>query len=250
MRSYWIQNKLNSINDIDFEGLELNGLQKAQIHAAHTRQTYINHEALARFLSVDVQGPITYIDFEWDTFAQPPYAGMHPFDVVVFQFSLHILTQEELIHHEFLGSQDCREAFLEALFKALPEHGQIFAYNAFGAEVLRLKELAQIYPQWAPKIEATRQRFKDLAEVFNQGIVYDPRMKGSLTLKRIHQVIQPTSSYTDLRIAHGLDAVYHYRNLDETQDELRQALLAYGKMDTQAMVDVYLWLERLQSQHA
>ena len=72
-------------------------------------------------------------------------------------------------------------------------------------------------------------------------------MKGAYSLKRIIEAIHPELSYENLAISHGMDAVYHYRNLvdDEEQDEVKAALLSYCRMDTLAMVKVFQWLESL-----
>lgn len=37
--------------------------------------------------------PLSYLDFEWDTYVLSPYAGMRPFDVLCFQYSLHVRDQ-------------------------------------------------------------------------------------------------------------------------------------------------------------
>ena len=156
--------------------------------------------------------------------------------------------EDGLIHHrEFLGQGDCREAFIVSLLSHLPREGPLFAYNAFGAEVIRLRQLAEQFPRYQTDLKLVIDRFVDLASIFIDGIVYDAKMRGAFSLKRIINAINPDLSYEKLAISHGLDAVYHYRNLseDEEQDGVREALLSYCRMDTLAMVKVYQWLKTL-----
>ena len=68
---------------------------------------------------------------------------MKAFDVLPFQYSLHVLENGELKHHEFLGEGDTRRAFIESLLNDMPKEGPIFAYNAFGAEVIRFKRTSK-----------------------------------------------------------------------------------------------------------
>ena len=62
-------------------------------------------------------------------------------------------------------------------------------------------------------------RMVDLAVLFTEGIVYLSAMKGSFTLKNIIQVINPELNYAALSIGHGLEAVKHYRTLENNDDE-------------------------------
>lgn len=94
---------------------------------------------------------VSYLDFEWETYAFPPYEGMKPFDVLVFQYSLHIEEQQELRHVGFIGERDCRRAFLEHLLAHIPKTGTILVYNMEGAEKLRLVQLAQQFPRLVKK---------------------------------------------------------------------------------------------------
>ena len=59
---------------------------------------------------------------------------MKPFDVLCFQFSMDVEHEEgaALVHHEFLGKGDCREAFICALLKQIPQEGTILVFNMEG----------------------------------------------------------------------------------------------------------------------
>jgi hypothetical protein len=243
-RSFWLKKGLKSVQELNLTEESLSNAQYAQIQAVKNQGIFVDRIGLKAWLSTVQTNPISFIDFEWDTYAQPPYQGMRPFDVIAFQFSLHVLEDQSLNHYEYLSSGDCRKDFVKQLLKLIPKSGSILAFNAFGAETIRIKELANMFPEFEDELLSLVERFDDLATVFNNGTIYHHEMRGSYTLKKIHQAIAPQNSYEQLSIAHGMDAVYHYRSLDheDDQEEIKKALLAYGKMDTLAMVDVYQWL--------
>lgn len=219
----------------------------AQIQAHALGGRFVDHLSLSHWFKQFDQQKVTFVDFEWDTYGIPPYEGMRPFDVMPFQFSMHSLEAETLIHKEFLGQGDCRENFIQSFLECLPKEGPILAYNAFGAEVIRLQHLGDQFPAYKEALDEAIERFVDLAQVFVGGTVYDIKMKGSFSLKNLILAIDPELSYEKLAISHGIEAVLHYRTLqdDETDEPKRQALLSYCHMDTLAMVKVFEWLKTL-----
>jgi len=219
----------------------------AQIQAHQLNGRFVDHLSLTHWLKQFEGQRISFVDFEWDTYGIPPYEGMRPFDVLPFQFSMHSLDDGKLIHQEFLGQGDCREDFIQSFLKCLPKEGLILAYNAFGAEVIRLQHLGDQFPHYKEALDQVIARFVDLAQVFVGGTVYDVKMKGSFSLKNLVLAIDPELSYEKLAISHGIDAVLHYRTLqdDESDEPKRQALLSYCHMDTLAMVKVFEWLKTI-----
>lgn len=219
----------------------------AQLQTYLTKNRFVDRLALGNWLKSYNQKVISFVDFEWDTYGIPPYIGMKAFDVLPFQYSLHVLKNNELIHKEFLGEGDTRRHFIESLLRDMPEQGPIFAYNAFGAEVIRLKELAVQFPEYEEQISHLISRFVDLATLFISGVIYDEKMEGQFSLKQLIKVIDPSLTYENLAISHGMEAVAHYRTKqDEESDEImREALLSYCRMDTYAMVKVFEWVKEI-----
>lgn len=252
-RQEMIEQGIQRMADIPLDMIEGSRTQFAQIMADKLGGLFADRFALSDWLKRTQEGPISFLDFEWDTFALPPYEGMRPFDVLPFQYSLHILESNELKHLEFLGTQDCRLGFVETLLKDLPETGTVYAYNAMGAEAIRLREMARQFPQYAKKLEAIIDRMRDMAVPFIGGLVYDLKMRGNYSLKKIIQAINPDLSYSRLSIQHGMEAVYQYREMEDSEDEddgqSKKELLEYCSMDTYAMVEVYRWLIGLVGQN-
>ena len=238
------------LKDADLDRVEGNRLQYAQIKASQNGGLFVDKLALKEFLNNINKRPISFVDFEWDTYLIPRYKGMKALDVIPFEYALYVLDKdsEELKNYSFVGNGDCRREFLEGLLEKLPKEGPILAYNAYGAECKRLKELEEIYPEYSEQIEDILSRFVDLAIPFLEGIVYDIRMGGNFTLKRLVNVVS-NLNYKDLDICDGMDAVYSWRGIDRGLDvdeqEIVEQLIKYCSLDAYGLYLVYKWLYTL-----
>ena len=237
------------LKDADPYRIEGLPLQYAQIMADRQGGTYADKAALRTWLD-RIQYPIAFIDFEWERYAVPPYEGMRPFDVLPFEYSVHLLYEDGRVEHKiFLDTQDDRRDFIRGLIHDLPKSGSVVAYNASGAEIIRLYEMMEQFPQYTGEIQSIIDRVEDLQIPFENGIVYDVRMAGSLSLKTITGILDK-HLYNDLDINQGMDAVYQWRRLDRNEadrdkQKIEEQLKQYCGMDTYAMVIVFRWLKDL-----
>jgi len=243
----FLKEGIYTMDKIPLDRIEGSAQQYAQIMAVREGGLYVQQYALKQWLNELDLDHLNFLDFEWDTYGLPPFTNMKPFDPVCFQYSLHTYHDGNLNHYEFLETGDTRLSFIKSLLSQVPKDGPIIAYNAFGAETIRLKELAFQFPAYRKELLALVERFVDLEEVFDLGLVYDVRMKGLYSLKSIIQVVDPTMNYDQLSISHGMDAVMHYRNYakQDEDEETMDALLKYCRMDTLAMVEIIKWLMNL-----
>lgn len=243
---------ISSMTQLDLDELQATYLQYAQYQSAITNQVYVDQAALAHWLN-KLEHPFSFIDFEWELIGIPLYHGMKPYDVLPFQYSLHYEEHGKIVHREFLSSMDCRKAFIESLLEHIPAAGSIIAYHAEGAEKLRLKELAEQFPQYATRLLKLCDRMVDLTYPFLNGVVYHPHMRGTYSLKKLLEVIEPDHNYQGLKIHHGLQAVYVHRMLPQlTAEEQEEAIINlknYCAMDTYAMVVVIRYLNQLIESH-
>lgn len=238
---------ISRLKDVDLNRLEGNRVQYAQIMASKNNGLFVDKYALKDWLNKLNERPISFIDFEWDRYLIPEYKGMKPMDVVCFEFALYILDENgELIHKTFVGTKDCRLEFIKGLLDNLPTSGPILAYNAEGAECLRLKELSLIYPEYKNQLDEINARFIDLAVPFIEGIVYDSRMQGNFTLKKLVDICSDYS-YSDLDIYNGMEAVYNWRNIDrgKNDEKVIDDLKQYCSLDAYGLFLVYRWLVKL-----
>lgn len=235
------------LKDANPELLEGNQIQYAQIMADRLGGLFVDKFNLKKFLNKLQGRPISFIDFEWDTYLVPKYNGMSPLDVLPFEYALYILDEnDELKHYTFVGNGDCRRDFVEALLKQIPPSGPIVAYNALGAEVRRIRELASYFPEYRIELENIANRFVDLAMPFIEGIIYDVRIAGNFSLKRLVDVVSDLN-YKNLSINDGIEAVKKWREIDLNNGEINEEevinnLIEYCSLDAYGLYLVYKWL--------
>lgn len=248
------QEGIQFLKDADIERIEGSRQQYAQIMADQEGGLHVDRYALKSWLSY-IKFPISFLDFEWERFAIPPYEGMKPYDVMPFEYSLHILQADGTMTHKvYLNIHDDRKDMAENLVKDIPAEGTVMAYNAAGAEMIRIAEFAQQFPQYSKQLLSINQRMEDLQLIFETGTVYDVRMRGQWSLKIIMAMMHD-KSYKDLDINQGMDAVFQWRHLDYSDenvdhDKIVEDLKKYCGMDSYAMTVVFQWLQKINEETA
>lgn len=247
---YEIKNRgIQYLRECDFSLIEGTRMQYAQIRADQQGGLFCDKLALHSWMK-QIKYPINFLDFEWECFAIPPYQNMKPYDVLPFEYSIHILEEDGTLKHKvFLDVHDSREKLAESLVENISSCGSVVAYNAKGAEMIRIQELANQFPQYREQLNSMNQRMIDLQDPFVNGFVYDVRMRGSWTLKQIMSLMDEPG-YRDLDIRNGMDAVFRWRQLDrqiEFSDNKKiiEELKKYCGMDTFSMAIIYQWLRDL-----
>lgn len=221
-------------------------LARAQFEAARNLQAggwgiYIDKEGVGQWLE-RLQYPICYLDFEWDTFALPPYEGLKSFDVLCFQYSCHIEYEDGHIEqHSFFRQGDCREAFIQSLLEVVPETGSVVVFNREGAEKLRLQQLASQFGQYKEELSQIWKRMVDLSTPFARGYYHDLRQKGHCSLKTLVPLFS-SRSYQELDVQDGLQTVEVYRHLhemDPAQQECKiEQMKSYCALDSEGLIDI------------
>jgi hypothetical protein len=228
------------------EGYTLSAGQRLQIKSTIGQEVHIDREALGNWLD-SLQYPLFFMDFECFQPAVPLYEGSRPFQQVPFQFSVHRILEDGagLEHVAFIGDPlpDPRLDFLQALLKAVEENGTVLAYNK-SFEISRLKDLAIQFPEYKESIAALIKRISDLMEPFQQQWYYAPDMHGSYSIKMVLPALVPELSYEGMAIADGQAASYAFESLmymedDEKKKKIKEDLLQYCNLDTEAMVRVW-----------
>lgn len=241
-----------SLGQMEQPGPSVSSYEYAQIQAACSENgIFLDPAALAGWME-ELVWPLCYLDFEWETFACPPYEGMKPFDVLCFQYSLIIEEKDgTCIRRSFSGIHDCRRQFIEHLLKDLPQTGSIVVFNREGAEQLRLQQLADQFEEYRQPLEALQQRMVDLAAPFESGACYDIRQRGKSSLKTLLPLFSDCS-YDSLDIHNGMEAVYAYRAACQASsaksERIAEAIDEYCMMDVLAEQEVLHGLQaRLQA---
>lgn len=223
----------------------LSANQQLQVQAEKTGEVTRDQEALDEFKS-QLVWPLYFMDFETFMPAVPMYEGTHPYQMLPFQYSLHVLgaAGEEPAHFAFLGTppEDPREEFIRSLLKNIGKSGSVLTWNqAF--EISRLNEIARDFPQYSGEIAALVERVVDLMLPFQRKHLYTPQMKGSYSIKNVLPALVPELSYKDLEIQEGGTASLVYMSLYSDPDPAsvaakRENLLRYCALDTLSMVRI------------
>lgn len=222
---------------------KLTSHQEIQKRCAKTKKTHINKEKLDEFLKT-LKYPLYYFDFETFSSAIPFYDGTRPYQQVPFQFSLHVVKDKnsspEHVSYLAEGCNDPRPKLLSALKKFLGKKGSIIVYNrSFEKKVL--KDLAEFSPKEKKWIESVIDRIIDLIVPFQNFYYYNPKQKGSASLKGVLPAVTGKNGYEKLKI-NGDTAGLAYLNLyfgekiPEEEKEIRKDLEKYCGLDTEGMV--------------
>jgi hypothetical protein len=199
----------------------------------------------------ELEFPIYFFDLETFSPAIPRFEGLRPYDSLCFQFSCHVLGEDEKVEHfEFLeqGSEDPRIPFVNALLKVIGWQGSVVVYNA-SFERARLNELAQFFPEYEPDLKHIIHRLWDQLVIFKHWYL-DPRFGGSNSIKRVLPVLVPQLSYSELKIQQGDEASWKWAEMIELlpgpeKDRIAQELLEYCKMDTLAMLEIHKMISQV-----
>ncbi len=231
--------------------LKLSAIQARQVRAAKEGVLVVEDslgEALAPF-----ESPLAFLDFETVSPAIPVWNGCRPWDRVPVQFSVHVQRPGGgFAHHAWLaeGPGDPRAEQAERLVAACAGAQAIVAYNSsFERDCIRL--LADAAPGLAQELGLLELKLVDLLPAVRNH-VYDPKFRGSFSLKSVLPALVPDLSYDDLDVKDGAEATLHLWRLVFEPDyygqreraRIRAALLAYCERDSWATVKL---LERLRA---
>jgi hypothetical protein len=220
----------------------LSAKQQSQRAVAISGKPHVKRTQIEKFLST-LEYPLHFLDFETFTTAIPIFDGTWPYQQIPFQFSLHLVREvgAQPEHARFLveGRHDPRSDFMRQLKSAIESVGSILVFNA-AFEKGRLRELAEVIPQYEDWVEAVTGRMVDLLIPFRAFNFYHPDQGGSASMKSVLPALTG-KDYADLEIQEGNTAGREFirvtfGNVSESERErVRRALDIYCGQDTEGM---------------
>jgi len=236
-----------TLNDIP-EDFELSAIQQKQIEAIKNQKPVVDIQAVKDSLS-SLTYPLYFLDYETCNTALPLYTGYHPQQQMVFQYSLHTLTENgHMSHSEFLCEvkSDPSIKLLESLKNEIGDTGSVIVWNKT-FEQSRNSEMAKIHPEYENFLLSINKRVYDLAEVFKKGMYVDQNFEGRWTIKKVLPTLVPELSYSDLEISKGDQAMVAWWEMvnagqsinEESKSKTVSALKKYCELDTLAMVEIW-----------
>ncbi len=191
-----------------------------------------------------VRFPVHHLDFETVMLAVPRFPETRPYQALPVQWSNHIEQDHgDIVHHEYLHGEgtDPRKQLAEALLESLGSKGSICVYSPYEKSVI--EQLAEVLPLLRTALHALVKRIWDLHPIVRDHY-YHPHFDGSYSLKEILPVLVPSMGYADLAIKEGGHAATQYYRMVFVETDwierakIQEALLAYCKRDTLAMVEL------------
>ncbi len=240
--NHFIENEIFQFDEID-ENYKFHGKSKTKLNKLKETEIKIDKAKISSFLKTFIK-PYYYFDFETYQMAVPEFDKIRPYQMIPFQYSLHIQDENNLIHSEFLGDSatDPRIPLIEKMINELGEKGSIITYNAT-FEKTRLKEMAIDFPAYKKQLNNIKDRIVDLMVPFQKMWYYNPKFKASYSIKYVLPALIPSLSYQNLNIQNGGDASSIYPKIKDMklddQEKTRTDLLEYCKLDTLAMVKIH-----------
>ena len=232
---------------------------------------YVDKEKIKSYLD-SIEYPLYHLDFESFPCPMPRFRGEKPYTQSCFEFSLHIEKEPgkcdiDKDNYVFLAEtlEDERENMVKELVNRIDiTKGTMLAQNVT-FERGRLKELAEIFPQYREHLLKIRENSTDLLYGIKtdfklyESLGYDEercklvnfyhkKQSGSYSIKKTLPVLSDLT-YSNLEVKNGTEALVTY-SLYDTMNEFdlnkaKKALKIYCKQDTWAMVVILESLRNL-----
>jgi len=231
------------------DAFKLTANQAETVAVVKSGRPFVDVAGLASDLS-KVSWPVYHLDFETVNAALPLWARTRPYEVVPFQYSIHVHQEDGAHEHrEYLhvDGTDPRRPLAERMLDALGATGSVTHYTPYETRVL--DGLVEALPDLADRIRAVEARMLDVEPIIKANTKH-PNACGRTSIKYVLPAWCPDMSYADLGIRDGQTASVRYlkavRGLVESDEAGRTFadLVEYCGMDTLAMVHLLEALRR------
>jgi hypothetical protein len=243
---------ITTIEDIP-ESFGLSIKQRKYARAALTGQPEVDKPAIQDALGA-LEYPLYFLDYETFNPVLPLFNGYHPYEHIVFQYSLFRTENpgDDPIYFECLltAPRDPAPEIIPHLLHNLGPSGSVVVWNQ-SFEAHRNKDLARHCPEHAERLLGINDRLFDLMQVFKDGRYVHPDFHGSASLKAVLPVLFPGLNYQNLPISQGEEAMLHWYRIVTGQipekeiPEVEAAMKAYCRLDTLGMIKILTYLQEI-----
>lgn len=251
---YFMDEHIYAIDDVA-DDCELGDAQRLQVRAHKSGEPIIDRGAIEQVLSA-YAFPLYFLDYETYAPAVPTFDGYSPYQRIPFQFSLHILrdNESEPEHVEFLrpDRSDPTLAVAELLDRHIEPGGTVIVWYAPFEKGVN-KEIAERRRSHAVQMERINGQVQDLRNIFEKQYYVDPKFRGSTSIKAVVPVLTPELSYGHLAIREGATASEQWWKMTAEgtaaaeRQRIERALREYCALDSYAMYAIWEKLHRVVS---
>ena len=223
-----------------------------QILVHKSQEPLIDLEAIKAELDTLIF-PLYFLDYETYPTAIPPYSGYHPYQQIVFQYSLHVLQDKNSKPVPFeclILDGEPSERIAKSLREHMGDTGTVVSwFKTF--ENSRNRELANFLPAYKDFFLGIIARTYDLMDIVEGQHYVHPGFEGRASIKKVLPVLAPHLSYKTLGVQSGTDAIEAYRQITKGKligdmaKEKESQMLEYCKLDTYAMYVIWKHLADL-----
>jgi hypothetical protein len=223
-----------------------------QVRVYKSQKPLIDIEAIKKELNSFVY-PLYFLDYETYTTAIPIYDGYHPYQHIVFQYSLHVLKDKSSKPFDLkclVLNKEPSEDIVKSLRENIGNTGTIISwYKNF--ENSRNRDLAKLHPEYKDFLLGMVSRTYDLMDIVENQYYVHPEFHGKASIKKVLPVIakiigrEEELSYKKLGVQNGTDAIDAYRQISsseligEAAKEKERQMLEYCKLDTYGMYVIW-----------
>ena len=243
-----LERNIRKMEDVD-ETIALNDRQSRQVRSAKEHRPLIDEEKINALFDT-LEFPLHFFDYEAASSAVPKLVGVKPWQHIPFQYSLHKLDADgTLEHYEYLHETFFdHEKILRKLCDAFEANGSVISWHASYEKTIN-KDMMHMYPAYQEILQSINDRMFDLEDIFKEAYM-DAAFCGSTSIKKILPILCPNLSYEHLAVQDGGQAMEQWFTLVEEEDAQKRSaiasdLLAYCKLDTFAMLELYQAIKRL-----
>lgn len=266
-----INNGYLKLDDIPIEWIKDKPNMMIERDCYDNDKVYVDKEKIKAYLST-LKYPIYHLDFETLPCPMPRFRGEKPYTQSCFEFSLHIEREpgkcdNDKDNYVFLAETlgDERENLVKELVSRIDgENGTMLAQNV-NFERSRIKELAEVFPEYRERLLKIRENSTDLLYVIRTNTelykdlgfdedrcklvnFYHKNQSGSYSIKKTLPVLSDLT-YANLEVKNGTEALVTYSQYDTMNEfdlnKAKKALKVYCKQDTWAMVVILEALRKI-----
>jgi hypothetical protein len=235
------------------EDIELSEIQKNQVQVYLAQAPMIALDQIKGELDA-LTFPLYFLDYETFAPAIPMFDGYGPYDRIPFQFSLHILrdpvAEPEHVEYLHMDRSDPSQAIAELLAAHIQPGGSVIAWNKSFEQGVN-KELAARKGDYVQSLEQINGSMYDLRDIFHKQYYVHPAFQGKTSVKKVLPALVPDLKHADLNIKEGGQASDAWAQMispstsPEEHSKLAKDLLAYCRLDTYAMFQIWKHLSEL-----